>query len=54
MSFSSYTEPHISIYTHQTLHLYSCLNPEGVYWGICSYIIYLIIYSILFSKKLWK
>ena len=40
-------------YTHQTLHFYSCLYSEGFYRGICSYIIFLIIY-ILFPKKILK
>ncbi len=39
-------------YTHQTLHLFPCLYPEGFYWGI--YIICLIIYNILFPPKLWQ
>ncbi len=52
--FFSYTEPCISTsvaLTHQTLHLYSRLCPEGFYGAICLCIICLIIYNILIPKN---
>jgi len=42
------------LHTHQTIHIYSCLYSEGFYRGICSYIIFLIIYNILFPPKMVK
>ncbi len=43
-----------SIYIHQILEFYFYLYSEGIYWGVCSYIIHTDLYNILFLKTWWK